>query len=125
MTRLLAIGLGCALAGCTAANATPPGPTDDLHCFVIAYYFRIFAETSGASVKQRDASRAIEAWYARKLRADGLDPAQRDFRSRADPILDAVTAAPLAARAPMVACTDRAVADPAFNRFARALASAR
>jgi hypothetical protein len=124
MTRFLAMGLGCALAVCTAANATPIGPTDDLHCFVIASYFHAFAETSGAPAKQLHASRVIGAWYAGKLREAGVDPAKRDFRSRADPILDAVTADPLAARAPMVACTDRAVADPAFNRFARALASA-
>jgi hypothetical protein len=124
MKRLPTVALACALAGCTSAHATPLNPADDLHCSVIAFYFQGYAQWSGAPARQIHAAGVIKAWYAGKLREAGVDLGGPDFRSRAEPILNAVKADPKAARAPMVACTDRAVADPAFNRFAGSLASA-
>ena len=107
-----------ALAGCGQASGSVPDPSSDLHCSVIAFYFSGLAEHDGAPADQRRALAAVHEWYAAKLRQLATqrgDP--NSVLAEAEPILDAIKRDPRAMLDEHETCSERAMADPAFNRF--------
>lgn len=123
MLRLILSGSAFAaiLAGCSAAAATAPDPSNDVHCFVLATGFLGLAQSGNAPANQRQAAAGIEAWYG--VRFDAVVKARGknsvlDEASRVAKFMDADFPA---AKTAYLACTNRAVSDPAFNDFAAKL----
>lgn len=106
------------LIGCGRAAATTIDPADDVHCSVVAFYFQGLTEHAGAPSDQRHAVKALQEWYSAKMRQvaverwGGLAAAERELA----PLLDAVKSDPVAMRDELLACTERAIADPAFAK---------
>lgn len=110
------------LAACGQATGSVPDVSSDVHCSVITYYFSSFADQSGAPADQRHATAAITEWYAVRIRELAARRGETNsLTEEAQPILDAVRRDPRAMLDEFQACSDRALADPAFNAFASSL----
>lgn len=120
-----ALVFACALlSGCGGASAATLDPSDDVHCSVLAFYFDGLARHQGAPRDQLRATKVMHEWYAAKMRDVAVERwgDMAGFEKEAGPLLESVKADPQAMADEMLACTDRAVAAPGFNRFARGLA---
>lgn len=121
--RLLAAQLvACLLlSGCGKANATTVDPADDVHCSVVAFYFHGFAKHHGLPDNQQRAAKGIFDWYSAKMRQVAVKRwgGMAGFEKEVAPLLETIKSDPLAMRDEMTACTERALRDPAFARFAR------
>ena len=110
--------LAAILAGCSAAAATTVDAGSDFHCLGVALGFAGVAEAQNAPADQQRATKAMADWYWAKneayLRARGTDAFMAEMAALV-PIIDGDQEA---ARRAMLTCTDRAAADPGFNRFA-------
>lgn len=120
MRNLISAAILIGLCGCTSANAVTIDSNNDIHCSVLAFYFHGLAKHNDAPDDQLRAIKAIQDWYAVKMRsAEGgrySDPAV--MQSEIGPILESVKADPISVRDKAKSCADRAVADPSFNDFA-------
>ena len=121
MRNLLAVAVLIGLSACGPANAVPVDAKNNIHCSVLAFYFHGLAKHDGAPNKQIHAMKGLQDWYAIKMRSDVggryFDPAV--MQSEVGPILATIKADPFSMRDEVVACADRAAADPAFNDFSR------
>lgn len=108
------------LAACSGAKAATADPGNDVHCFALAMGFRINTDLQKSPRSQRRAAKVIEAWYAgpfdRFVSAHGAGRAQLEVA----PVVSALDADPAGLKGAYRACAERAIADPAFNRFAAA-----
>ena len=116
----LLIVTACSAGGCTRGGAVIDSD-NDLHCMVLASYFQDVAERIDAPPSQRHAVAVMKEWYVDKaaptVRAqwgngDGA-------RGELERISAAVKKDPEGMRPKFTACTERAAADPSFDRFAR------
>lgn len=123
---LFAIACLSALAACGSASASTLDPSDDLHCSVVAFYFKGLAEHKGAPADQLRATAVVDGWYAAKVREiaptrwKDLDASLTEMA----PILEAVKADPMAASDEHMACAKRATEDPSFAAFSNSPAFA-
>jgi hypothetical protein len=112
--------LAAFLAACSNASAASVDSANDVHCYALAYGFRIAADSQKAAAEHRHATAVIEQWYGAKLdeavRNRGADRVTRE----AAPVAQAFDTDFQALKAPYLACTERAASDRAFNRFAAA-----
>jgi hypothetical protein len=119
LKSIIACGLATmALAGCSAASATPADPSNDVHCFALATAFRAHAQSIGAPADAQRATAAIETWYAPGFDAAVATRGRSSVLSEGEALAAAMDRDPAAAHAALVACTDRAAADPGFDAFA-------
>ena len=120
LPALLAVCM--ALTGCGQASAAAIDPRDDIHCSVLAFYFHGFAQHHGMPAAQIKAAQAVHDWYAARMRAVAGErwSDMASFEKETAPVLETIKADPLAMRDEFAACTQRAAADPAFNKHARA-----
>jgi len=106
-----------ALAGCAKADAATVDPNNDYDCAITFRVFREVAKVQGAPDKARQGLFIMEQWYSAKWdhdHANTPDPADHG-----DAIIKAMSLNPVAYKEPLKACTERAAADPHFDRFAR------
>ena len=122
--RLLAAIMTCTLlSGCGAASATTLDPSDDVHCSVLAFYFNGLAKHQGAPREQLRATKVMHEWYAAKMRQIAVERwgDMAGYEKEVGPLLEGVKSDPKAMGDEMLVCTNRAVAAPGFNQFARSL----
>ncbi len=121
VTQFLSIPF-IALTGCGEASGGVPDASSDLHCSVLAFYFSGYAEHTGAAADQRRALSAVHEWYAAKLRQVAVERGGPDsVLAEGAPVLEQVKHDPQGALDEFQACSNRALADPAFKGFASAL----
>lgn len=119
------------LSGCGPANATNLESTDlvqvdstnDVHCSVLAFYFNGLAEHRSAPRNQIRATKVVHEWYGAKMRRVAVERWDNwaEFAKETEPVLEAVKSDPAAMRDELLACTDRAIAEPGFEKFASEL----
>ena len=105
-----AVGSVLAIGACSSAQADKLNANDDLHCSVVSYYFA----RSGPPKSDDDARASFiaSAWYDKRV---GNTP---DLK-KAAPVLQKVRDDPATAQRTAADCIERALRDPAFERFAR------
>ena len=108
-----------ALAGCAKANAATVDPNSDYDCAFTFRFWGGLAKIHGASDITRQGLFVFEEWYIDKWEAE--HPNAPDPRSQGREILNALAVDPVMSKQAIMTCTDRAAADPAFNRFATLL----
>lgn len=110
-----------ALAGCGEARGSAPDASNDVHCSVLTFYFNGFTEYAGAPADQRRAMAVVNEWYAAKVRQRTAERGESDsIMAEGAAILEVVKRDPDAMLDELRGCTDRALADPAFNGFVSA-----
>lgn len=120
--RVVAATLACTLlSACGAASATTVNPSDDVHCSVLAFYFHGLAEHQGVPRQHLAATKVMHEWYAVKMRQAAVERwgDMAGYEHEVGPLLDSIKSDPKAMEGEMLACVDRATADPAFDQFAR------
>jgi hypothetical protein len=116
---LTAIAALASLTGCSQANAAIDS-SEDVHCYVVTYYFSDLARSTGAPADQQRAAAVVADWYA--ARAARLGDADTVLAG-ATPLLKRIVANPKAAIEKGRECSRRAAADPGFDAFVRAYPS--
>jgi hypothetical protein len=107
-----------ALAACSPASASAADPNNDVHCFALAEGFQGLARNINAPAHQQRAVAAIAAWYGPRFDAAVQARGRDTILAEGAALARFVDRNPEAARAALTACTERAVAEPAFNDFA-------
>jgi hypothetical protein len=106
-----------ALAGCARADAATVDPNDDFDCAVTFNFFHQMAKLQGnAPDKAVQGLFVFNQWYAAKWHHD--HPGTAEPKDHALAMIGAMGKDPLAYKDALKRCTDRAAADPKFNRFA-------
>lgn len=126
--RLLTTIAACSILGaCGSVGAAVIDPADDVHCSVVAFHTQGLAKHRGAPADQQRAAWTVHEWYAAKMRAvaDERWGGTSGFEKEVAPLLEAVKSDPQHNRDEMMACAERAVADPEFDDFARKLGKQR
>ena len=118
--QVVAISLVLAGSSKTVA-AAPVNQARDLDFAVETFYYASLAAHRAAPAGQLRATQTVRTWYDRRLLASGANPADPKSLAQAGPVLEAVRADPSSMTDEMRICTERAVRDPAFDAFARAL----
>ena len=115
------VPLSLLLTACGEADATLIDPRNDVHCSVVAFYFHGLAKHEGAPADQQHATKVLHEWYAAKMRREAGERFKdwQNFEREISPLLEAIKAKPTAMTDELDACLDRAIADPAFDLFAR------
>jgi hypothetical protein len=106
------------LAGCSAASATPVDPGNDFHCLGVTLGFQGVASAQSAPVDQQIATTAMADWYWGKNNAYLRDRGKDAFTAEMAALARVIDADPPATLSAMKACSERAIADPSFNKFA-------
>lgn len=117
--QIFSIAAAMALGACGQASALPVDPSNDLHCSVVAFYFKGDPITQAAPQNQRDAIARIFDWYTVKTQALAAEQGPDAVLRTAAPALEAVKKDPAAHREHLLTCTNRAVDDPTFNAWLR------
>ena len=109
------------LGGCSAANATDLDAGNDVHCFALATAFTGYAQSVSAPADQQRAIAAIEKWYGVKFDAAVAARGKENLLAEGEALARVVDEDLEATKAALMACMERAVADPAFEAFAARL----
>lgn len=120
-TLVLPVCLSFGVAACGNANAAALDPSRDVDCSVLTFYFKGLADHQGAPADQQHALAAMHEWYAVKTRALAVERwgDMEGLAGEVGPLLDAIKRDPMSMLDELAACTERAVEDPDFDRFAR------
>lgn len=105
------------LAGCSTGNATPIDPQSDFVCAGVSAAFAGLAVSNNATPLQQRATGSFAEWYWLKNEADLKAGGEDAFMSKLSALGKTLDADPEGAKSAMVACVDRAVADPSFKEF--------
>jgi len=115
--------LAMALAGCAKANAATVDPNNDFDCGVTTGFFREVARMKGDTPDDnRQKLYVLYGWYAAKWNHDHPGGKTAELRQHEIAMVTAMGKDPHAYRdagQALISCTDRATADPKFDRFAR------
>lgn len=121
--RVSILGLLAILTSCGEASGKTLDPARDLDCSVVAFYFNGLTQQIDMAADEKRAARVLHEWYAAKLRERAVEAGTADTVLReAEPVLEAIKAAPGEATDELSVCAERALADPAFEPFAATIA---
>lgn len=112
------------LTGCGSNTRPTLDPSRDLDCSVVSFYFAGFAKHVGAPAEQTRAAWVVSEWFHARLREDLAKQGQdgSGALASAEPLLEEIKRDPKAATDEFASCSNRAIADPGFDAFARKLA---
>lgn len=107
---LFAVGSVLGIAACSSAQASELDANDDLHCSVVSFYFaRSGPPKSGDDAR---ASFIAAAWYNKRV-------GNKPDLNKVAPVLQKVKDDAATAQLTAADCIERALRDPAFERFSR------
>ena len=107
-----------AMAACSQAAAIAPDASNDRNCAIVGIVFAKAGQAMGAPEKQQNAIRVVSAWYVAKWQREDPGARAEMDETSADPVVKAIDADLKSYQQMMKDCTERAVEDPEFNRFA-------
>ena len=103
------------ITSCSAANAAPFDPKNDIHCAVLSEAFKLISADQEIPVDQRKAIAFLDKWYGSKLLELSKSRGSEKVLAEAEPVATIVENNLPSLKDEAAACTERAVKEAGLS----------